>query len=142
MNIEDDAATKVAEKVAQSVEGSEYPLRIDLTKYLGHNIFMPVAKDKPPAPSIKTLKSRRHPRKDLEKNSYNVGDAKTHLSQILEHVAETGAEIVLTRRGKPVARVVPNSADGGRRQLGFARGEIKLLPGWDDAVTFEEFLGE
>ena len=105
---------------------------------------MPVAKDKPPAqaPAIKKLKSRRHPRKDLEKNSYNVGDAKTHLSQILEHVEETGEEIVLTRRGKPVARVVPNRAEGGARQLGFARGEIKLLPGWDDPVTFEEFLGE
>ena len=105
---------------------------------------MPVANDKPTAPSIKInkLKSRRHPRKDLEKNSYNVGDAKTHMSRILEHVEETGEEIVLTRRGKPVARVVPNRAEGGARQLGFARGEIKLLPGWDDPVTFEEFLGE
>ncbi|MDQ6663044.1 MAG: type II toxin-antitoxin system Phd/YefM family antitoxin [Acidobacteriota bacterium] len=64
------------------------------------------------------------------------------MSEILEHVEETGEEIVLTRRGKPVARVVPDRVEGGARQLGFARGEIKLLPGWDEAVTFEEFYGE
>ena len=54
---------------------------------------------------------------------------------------QTGEEIVLTRQGKPVARVVPDRVDGGARQLGFARGEIKLLPGWDEPVTFEEFVG-
>ncbi len=101
---------------------------------------MPVAKGKPPTPSIKKLKKQRHPKHDLEKNSYNVGDAKTHLSEILEHVEQTGVEIVLTRRGKPVARVVPDRIEGGARQLGFARGEIKLLPGWDEPITFEEFF--
>jgi len=38
--------------------------------------------------------------------SYNIAHAKTHLSEILERVAE-GEEIVLTRRGKPIARLVP-----------------------------------
>ena len=38
--------------------------------------------------------------------SYNVAEAKTHLSEILERVSE-GEEILLTRRGKPVARVIP-----------------------------------
>ncbi len=106
--------------------------------------FMPAAKDKlpTPSPSINQLKKRRHQKNDLKKNSYNVGDAKTHLSEILEHVEETGEEIVLTRRGKRVARVVPDRGESGARQLGFARGEIKLRPGWDEPVTFEEFWGE
>lgn len=43
--------------------------------------------------------------------SYNVAQAKTHLSEILEQVEE-GEEIVLTRRGKPVARVVPGGRTG------------------------------
>lgn len=81
-------------------------------------------------------------RNGFKKNSYNVADAKTHLSEILEHVEKTGEEIVLTRRGKPVARVVPDRIESGTRQLGFARGEITLLPGWDEPVTFEEFRGE
>lgn len=38
--------------------------------------------------------------------SYNVAQAKTHLSEILARVAE-GEEILLTRRGKPIARLVP-----------------------------------
>jgi prevent-host-death family protein len=38
--------------------------------------------------------------------SYNVADAKAHLSEILERVSE-GEEILLTRRGRPVARVIP-----------------------------------
>lgn len=33
-------------------------------------------------------------------------DAKTHLSRLL-HEAEQGRTIVITRRGKPVARLVP-----------------------------------
>jgi len=39
-------------------------------------------------------------------DSFNVAQAKTHLSEILERVQE-GEEILLTRRGKPIARVVP-----------------------------------
>jgi prevent-host-death family protein len=112
---------------------------IDLTKY--HS--MALAKDNPPAGSTRQLrKKRRRPGNVIEKNSYNVGDAKAHLSAILEHVEKTGEEIVLTRRGKPVARVVSDRFEGGVRQLGFARGEIKLLPGWDDPVTFDEFSGK
>ncbi len=38
--------------------------------------------------------------------SYNVAEAKTHLSEILEKVLE-GEEVILTRRGLPVARVIP-----------------------------------
>ena len=71
-----------------------------------------------------------------------VHEAKTHLSEILEHVEDTGEEITLTRRGRPVARVIPDCGDTGSRQLGFARGQIKLLPGWDEPVTFEEFFTE
>ena len=39
-------------------------------------------------------------------NSYNVAEAKAHLSEILEEVC-SGQEVVLTKRGKPIARVIP-----------------------------------
>jgi prevent-host-death family protein len=39
-------------------------------------------------------------------SAYNVAEAKAHLSEILEKVLE-GEEVILTRRGQPVARVVP-----------------------------------
>ena len=38
--------------------------------------------------------------------SYNVAEAKTRLSEILQRVSE-GEEVLLTRRGRPIARVVP-----------------------------------
>ncbi len=41
-----------------------------------------------------------------EMDSYNVAQAKTHLSEILERVTR-GEEVLLTRRGTPVARLVP-----------------------------------
>ena len=34
-------------------------------------------------------------------------EAKAHLSALVERVASTGEEVVITRRGKPVARLVP-----------------------------------
>jgi prevent-host-death family protein len=42
-------------------------------------------------------------------------EAKTHLSALLEAV-EAGEEIVITRRGRPVARLVPAHADEAARR--------------------------
>lgn len=71
--------------------------------------------------------------------SYDVAEAKAKLSAILERVAN-GEEVLLTR-GKPVARVVPDNGDEGPRVLGWARDEIKLMPGWDSPMTEAELLG-
>ena len=46
----------------------------------------------------------------------NVHDAKTHLSKLLADV-EAGDEVVIARRGKPIARLVPHRSQ--RRPLGF-----------------------
>ena len=40
-------------------------------------------------------------------NAVPAGEFKTHCLRLLDEVAETGKEIVVTKRGKPVARVVP-----------------------------------
>jgi prevent-host-death family protein len=52
--------------------------------------------------------------------SVGVHEAKTHLSRLLERV-EGGEEIVITRRGEEVARLVP-ARRGGARRLGTDRG--------------------
>lgn len=48
--------------------------------------------------------------------------AKAHLSRLLDEV-EAGGEVVITRRGKPVAKLVPydEKAPPGRRELGALR---------------------
>lgn len=54
--------------------------------------------------------------------------AKTNLSRLLEAVS-AGEEIVISRAGKPVARLVPYSAP--TRVLGADRGLVKIAADFD-----------
>ena len=76
----------------------------------------------------------------------NVHQAKTHLSRLLER-AEAGEEIVIARAGRPVARLVRYLPDRPRREFGALRGQIRILPGFDEAdaelaAEFEVGLSE
>jgi prevent-host-death family protein len=57
--------------------------------------------------------------------SVGAFEAKTHLSALLERVAR-GEEIVITKHGKPVARLVP-AAGIDREKVAKAIAEIKEL---------------
>ncbi len=61
----------------------------------------------------------------------NVHAAKTNLSRLLERV-ERGEEIVLGRAGKPVARLVPYVPEQRKHWFGAMKGQIRILPGFDD----------
>ena len=61
----------------------------------------------------------------------NVHAAKTHLSRLLER-AEAGEEIVIGRAGKPIAKLVPYCAERPKRVFGALRGQIRILPGFDE----------
>lgn len=70
-------------------------------------------------------------------------DAKTHLSRLIEQIASgTEDEIVISRNGKPVARVVPILEDASRRS-GLAKGEFKVPDDIDahNAEVAALFLG-
>ena len=73
--------------------------------------------------------------------SVNTHDAKTRLSELL-HRVEQGEEIIIARNGKPIARLAPlkdsTPSPRPKRKLGTLKGEIILLPGWDDPMTEEE----
>ena len=62
----------------------------------------------------------------------NVHEAKTHLSRLLEEVRR-GRSFVIAKGGTPVAKVVPvgEGRAGGRRVLGFLRGEIEIPEDFD-----------
>jgi len=45
-----------------------------------------------------------------KENTVSAFDAKTHLSQLL-HEVEKGRAITITRRGRPVARLVPTTEE-------------------------------
>lgn len=52
-------------------------------------------------------------------------EAKTHLSSLLERVAQ-GEEIVITRHGKPLARLIP-VAVADRTRIDLAISKLKTL---------------
>ena len=70
----------------------------------------------------------------------NVHAAKTHLSRLLAR-AEAGEEIVIGRAGKPIAKLVPYVAERPKRVFGALKGQIRILPGFDelDAEIEREF---
>jgi prevent-host-death family protein len=57
--------------------------------------------------------------------SFSVADAKSRFSEILKRVAE-GEEIIVTRRGKPVARVLPAVGAPVRSILGAGRNHPNI----------------
>ena len=60
----------------------------------------------------------------------NVYAAKTQLSRLLDQV-ERGEEVVITRHGKPVAKLVPIEARRAPRKLGALRGKIRIGKDFD-----------
>lgn len=61
---------------------------------------------------------------------FNIHDAKTNLSRIIERV-EHGEEIVISRAGTPVAKVVPLTRQVDRAGRGSLRGRLVMAPDWD-----------
>lgn len=60
----------------------------------------------------------------------NVYEAKTHLSKLLERVAE-GEELVLGKAGKPMARLVPFREVRQPRKPGRLAGKVWIAPDFD-----------
>ena len=67
----------------------------------------------------------------------NVHEAKTHLSRLLEDVA-AGAEVVIAKAGKPVARLVPVEAGPRPKRLGLLRGRIKVPADFNAPLSPED----
>jgi prevent-host-death family protein len=62
---------------------------------------------------------------------YNVHDAKTHFSKLLEMVVN-GEEVVIAKAGKPVARILPFVVQNpSPRVPGIDKGKVLILPDFD-----------
>jgi prevent-host-death family protein len=64
-----------------------------------------------------------------KKTTYNVHEAKTNLSRLLQQVAD-GEEVIIAKAGEPVARLVPIPKQG-QREMGFMRGKIWIADDFD-----------
>lgn len=68
---------------------------------------------------------------------FNIHEAKTNLSRLVDR-AEHGEEIIISRAGTPVARIIPYTREVRRTARGSLRGELVLPPDWDsDEVNGE-----
>jgi prevent-host-death family protein len=72
---------------------------------------------------------------------FNIHDAKTNLSRIIERV-EHGEEIVISRAGNPVAKVVPLGRRLDRTGRGSLRGKLVATEDWDSDEVNEAIARE
>jgi prevent-host-death family protein len=67
-----------------------------------------------------------------------ASEAKAHLPQLLDDV-ERGETLVITRHGRPIARIVPE-ADRRQAEVDKAIANIRVLRQRNGSVTAEELL--
>ena len=63
----------------------------------------------------------------------DVEEAKTHLSRLLERV-EAGEHIMVSRNGRPVARLIPYTPDRKPRRPGALQGRIHMADDFDQTT--------
>ena len=60
-------------------------------------------------------------------------EAKARLSELVDR-AQSGEEVIISRHGRAVAKLVGYAPERGARRLGLLRGKIKFRKGWDDPL--------
>ena len=65
--------------------------------------------------------------------SVSLYEAKTQLSRLVDR-ALRGDEVVITRHGRPVARLVPAMPRRAPRKLGALKGKIRVARDFDAAL--------
>lgn len=74
---------------------------------------------------------------DEDLKSVGIHEAKTHLSRLIEELAETRNEIIITNRGREVARLIP-SRQKPKRQFGRNEAWFRAHPIPDDAFAWTD----
>lgn len=73
-------------------------------------------------------------------NVVNIHEAKTHLSRLVDDVA-AGAEVVIAKAGKPVARLVPLEKRPRRKTLGLLKGKLRVPDTFNAPLPDEVIVG-
>ena len=60
-------------------------------------------------------------------------EAKARLSELVDR-AQSGEEVVISRHGRAVAKLVGYAPRRAVRRLGILRGRVKFRRGWDDPL--------
>ncbi len=70
----------------------------------------------------------------------NIHEAKTHLSRIVDEVAG-GAEIIIAKAGKPMARLAPITPRARKKKLGLLKGKVNVPDDFNTPLD-EEVIAE
>jgi prevent-host-death family protein len=71
---------------------------------------------------------------------FNVAEAKARFSEIVQK-AVSGEEVVIAKDNRPLLRLVPLAASGGKRKPGSARGRVWMAPDFDRTPEdFEDYV--
>jgi prevent-host-death family protein len=64
---------------------------------------------------------------------YNMHDAKTHLSRLIEETVNGGEPFIIAKSGKPLVKVVRIDMEAERplRRIGFMKGQLKVPADFD-----------
>ena len=76
-----------------------------------------------------------------EEVHFNMHEAKTHLSRIIERV-ERGEEVIIDRAGTPVAKIIPLTCRVNRTSVGSLAGQLDLSGDWDSPQTNAEIAAD
>jgi prevent-host-death family protein len=63
----------------------------------------------------------------------NIHEAKTHLSRLIEDVAN-GNEVLIAKGGRAMARLVPLRRDDNPRRPGMLKGKLKISDEFDRSL--------
>lgn len=76
----------------------------------------------------------------MKRTAVTIHEAKTNLSRLLVR-AEAGEEVIIARGKKPVAKLVPIGAAGGKRIPGALKGVLKVGPEFFEPLPKKEMKG-
>ena len=61
----------------------------------------------------------------------NIHEAKSRLSKLIE-LAVAGEEVVISKAGKPIARLIPYTVSRKPRRLGLWKGRVRIAEDFDE----------
>ena len=69
----------------------------------------------------------------MKPGKINIHEAKTHLSRLVEDVAN-GNEVLIAKGGRAMARLVPLGRDDSPRRAGLLKGKLRIAEDFDRSL--------
>ena len=65
-------------------------------------------------------------KKQQSTETVTASELKARCAEVIDRVAKDLRPVTVTKRGKPVARIVPIDTEGAKSLVGYARGRLKV----------------